>query len=252
MKITKNIYLAGFVCVVLLLYAGKLLFAPSVQQAEHKAVAQVNKASLRAMSVLPAKERTAMGGGAVHAVTGVSSYSEAFPDSQDVQLESALKYGVPGVRNRREAAGEKDRLVYIGNSPYYHLDRLTQSVPYLVPRAAVLLSDIGRSYYDSLAVKGIPLHQFVLSSVLRTETDVENLRKKNGNATERSCHLFGTTFDIAYNRYYKVASPAPDTLTTSDARLKFVLSEVLRDMRRAGRCYVKYEVKQGCFHITVR
>ena len=33
--------------------------------------------------------------------------------------------------------------------------------------------------------------------------------------------------------------------------LKWVLSEVLRDMRQANRCLVKYEVKQGCFHITV-
>ena len=31
-----------------------------------------------------------------------------------------------------------------------------------------------------------------------------------------------------------------------------ILSEVLRDMREQGRCYIKYEVKQGCFHMTVR
>ena len=34
--------------------------------------------------------------------------------------------------------------------------------------------------------------------------------------------------------------------------LKMVLSEVLRDLKQAGRCYVKYELKQGCFHITTR
>ena len=34
--------------------------------------------------------------------------------------------------------------------------------------------------------------------------------------------------------------------------LKWVLSEVLNDMRKNNRCWVKYEVKQGCFHITVR
>jgi hypothetical protein len=27
---------------------------------------------------------------------------------------------------------------------------------------------------------------------------------------------------------------------------------VLRDMRQQGRCYIKYEVKQGCFHMTAR
>ena len=29
------------------------------------------------------------------------------------------------------------------------------------------------------------------------------------------------------------------------------VSEVLNDMRQQKRCLVKYEVKQGCFHITV-
>jgi hypothetical protein len=37
-----------------------------------------------------------------------------------------------------------------------------------------------------------------------------------------------------------------------DDTLKWVLCEVLRDIRRQERSYVKYEVKQGCFHITVR
>jgi hypothetical protein len=38
---------------------------------------------------------------------------------------------------------------------------------------------------------------------------------------------------------------SPDTL-------KLVLSEVLRDLRESEACYVKYELKQGCFHITAR
>ena len=33
--------------------------------------------------------------------------------------------------------------------------------------------------------------------------------------------------------------------------LKWILSEVLQDFREQRRCHVKYEVKQGCFHITV-
>ena len=34
--------------------------------------------------------------------------------------------------------------------------------------------------------------------------------------------------------------------------LKWVLSEVLKDLRKQGRCHIKYEKRQGCFHITVR
>ena len=120
------------------------------------------------------------------------------------------------------------------------------SIPYLVPRAAVLLEDIGKAFYDSLYVKGVPLNQLIVTSVLRSESDVEKLRRRNGNATERSCHLFGTTFDICYNRYHPVTQPVRDDT------LKWVLCEVLRDMREQGRCYIKYEVKQGCFHMTVR
>ena len=41
-------------------------------------------------------------------------------------------------------------------------------------------------------------------------------------------------------------------ILTANDTLKWVLSEVLRDMREEGRCYIKYEVKQGCFHMTVR
>ncbi|WP_373828360.1 DUF5715 family protein, partial [Bacteroides heparinolyticus] len=38
----------------------------------------------------------------------------------------------------------------------------------------------------------------------------------------------------------------------SSDTLKLVLSEVLRDLKQAEKCYVKYELKQGCFHITAR
>ena len=116
-----------------------------------------------------------------------------------------------------------------------------------MPRASVLLQDIGRLFFDSLQVKGLPLHRIVVSSVLRTEEDVARLRRSNHNATEQSCHLYGTTFDINYNIYSAVTSRE----TPSD-KLKFVLSEVLNDLRKQGRCYIKYEVRQPCFHITVR
>ena len=34
--------------------------------------------------------------------------------------------------------------------------------------------------------------------------------------------------------------------------LKLVLSEVLRNLKKKELCYIKYELKQGCFHITAR
>ena len=188
-----------------------------------------------------------------HPIRGVHSYRDCFPDVQDVQIAAAQKWGVSPVKNRAEAEERKSELVYVGACPYCVMDKgMTRSIPYLVPRAADLLHSIGRNYLDSLTMKALPLHRIIVTSVLRTEEDVEKLRRTNGNASEQSCHRFGTTFDIAYNRYSAVA-PAHDELPAANSvQLMQVLAEVLRDLRQEGRCYVKYEVKQGCFHITTR
>lgn len=181
-----------------------------------------------------------------HKIWSVASYEESFPDSQNVQWAAASLHGVPPVRNREDAENRKRELVYIAANPYYEVRKLSSSIPYLVPRAAILLQDIGRNFFDSLQIKSIPLNKLYVTSVLRTKEDVEKLRRHNGNATENSCHLRGTTFDVAYNKYGAISRPVRDDT------LKWVLCEVLNDMRKQERCYIKYEKKQGCFHITVR
>ena len=186
-------------------------------------------------------------------ILSVPSYTKAFPDSNDLQLTAANYWGVKPVKNRRDAEARKNELVYIGFSPYYYIDPLYSSIPYLTPRAAILLQDIGKAFFDSLQVKGVPLHRFIVTSVLRTQDDVAKLRRHNGNATENSCHLYGTTFDITYTRYKAVEDPdGPARRVVRDDSLKFILSEVLNDMRNQNRCYIKYEKKQACFHMTVR
>ncbi len=188
-----------------------------------------------------------------HPVRSVPSYRLAFPDLQDVQIVSARKWGVEPVRDRRQAEQRKSELVYVGDCPFYDIDpTMKRSVPYLVPRASLLLHTLGRNFMDSLYVKGIPPHKFIVSSVLRTEEDVRKLMQFNQNASEQSCHRFGTTIDISYNRYTTVAPPGERRREVRNDTLKWVLSEVLRDARERGECYIKYEVHQGCFHITVR
>lgn len=190
-----------------------------------------------------------------HKVLSVSSFHTAFPDSNEVQLATASRLGLQRpITNRAEAEGKKDLLVYIGDSPFYDLRLpMNQSIPYLVPRAERLLTEIARSFQDSLVCKGIPMHKIQVSSVLRTEEDVKRLRRTNPNATEQSCHRFGTTFDISYNYYTRVQDPTgPQLPETYAVQLKSVLAEVLRDLREQGCCYVKYEYKRPCFHITCR
>ena len=268
----KNKFLAVFSAVVLLLALVRLLFPSVAENKPELAVADSVE------TVLPSVERPvadsvfiwqqeavvsadfpltvffdSKGNVLKHKINSVPGFSRTFPDNNDVQLVAASTHGVEPVEDRKDAESRKKELVYVGANPYFHVDPLRNSIPYLVPRAAILLNDIGRAYYDSLQIKGIPLHQIIVTSVLRSREDVKKLRTHNTNATENSCHMYGTTFDICYNRY-KTVSPVegkPRRQVRNDT-LKWVLSEVLRDMRENNRCYVKYEVKQGCFHITVR
>ena len=257
MKLTKKRYLIGFTGAVLVLAGVRAAF-PQVAE---------NNANVSSEVSAPGNgdaEMDAPAGGSAevkpighiskkHRILSVPNFKACFPDTQAVQLSAAMKYGVKRVKNREDAEKRKNELVYVGANPYYHIDPLYSSIPYLVPRAAVLLQDIGQAFFDSLYVKGIPLHRPIVTSVLRSEADVVKLRRHNGNATENSCHLYGTTFDICYNRYETVENPnGPARRAVRNDSLKYVLSEVLRDMREQGRCYIKYEVKQGCFHMTVR
>jgi hypothetical protein len=241
-KLTKKSFLAGFAVVVLLLAVVRWIW-PSV--AESRIMLQ--EIAEAVIHVAPDDTKRP------HRICSVPSYAVAFPDTNAVQLVAAQHWGVTPVRDREDAEARKRELVYIASSPYYHVDPLYSSIPYLVPRAAVLLHDIGQAFFDSLYVKGVPLHKMIVTSVLRSQEDVVKLRRRNGNATENSCHLYGTTFDICYNRYKTVEDPdGPVRRRVRNDTLKWVLSEVLRDMREQGRCYIKYEVKQGCFHMTVR
>lgn len=247
MRLTKKTYLQGFVVAVLLLAVVRWLFLDGTATSDSQSVQTVPDTPMTS-DVLPSPNASRP-----HRIRSVSSYDRSFPDSNAVQLTAASKWGVSPVRNREDAETRKKELVYVAASPYYHVDPLRQSIPYLVPHAAILLQDIGRAFFDSLYVKGVPLHRFIVTSVLRTQEDVARLRGFNQNATENSCHLYGTTFDICYNRYETVEDPnGPHRREVRNDTLKFVLSEVLRDMRQQGRCYIKYEKKQGCFHMTVR
>ena len=274
MRISKNRYLQGFCIVVILLGMVRCIFPKVAQGREDTACAsdatvRNSNSSAAAEAAVVANNRAdgarifvgtsatskffkADGSLIKNRIYSVPNFGNAFPDQNDVQLLAANKYGVKPVMDREEAENRKAELVYVGSNPYFYVDRLRSSIPYLVPRAVVLLQDIGRNFFDSLQVKGIPLHKIIVTSVMRSKVDVDKLRGHNGNATQNSCHLYGTTFDICYNRYKTVEEPdGPSRRQVRNDTLKWVLSEVLNDMRNNKRCLVKYEVHQGCFHITV-
>ena len=254
-KITKSRFLKGFIIITVLLALVKCIF-PSVAGTGYSDQMPVDTLAEDTTKVLFSDDTIAVDTEMVavpHRILGVRSYRDEFPDTNAVQLVAAQKYGVKPVLNRADAEQRKGELVYVGSNPYFYINKLSASIPYLVPRAAILLQDIGRNFFDSLQVKHVPLHKIKVTSVLRTREDVERLRRYNRNATEKSCHLYGTTFDIGYNKYLTVSNPnGPQRREVRNDTLKYILSEVLRDLRNRQRCYVKYEVKQGCFHITTR
>lgn len=186
-------------------------------------------------------------------IHGVVSYKRSFPDLNDAHLEVAKKIGIRPLADREAAEDMKEKLEHITGNDFYVVDSLTHSIPYLVPRASALLDSIGSNFLDSLTAKGLNPNQVIVTSVLRTENDVKRLRRRNGNASANSAHCFGATFDVSWKRFKKVEDKDGRPLQDVSAdTLKLVLSEVLRDLRKAEKCYIKYELKQGCFHITAR
>ena len=181
----------------------------------------------------------------------VWSYPECFNDSNATQLIAAEQNGIrpADTRERVMELVKEGQLTCIAPSPYYIVEDLTHSMPYLVPKAQRLLNTIGINFVDSLQSKGYPLHLPVVTSVLRTAHDIENLQQGNINSVTNSCHCYGTTIDITYNRFVPLTGT---DLTRYDDNLKKVLAEVLFDLKAQELCYVKYEKLQACFHLTVR
>lgn len=191
-----------------------------------------------------------------HRIIGVHSWADAFPDIQDVQIVAAKRNGISPCSSREEAQQfiKRHKLVNISHSPLYVVDDLRHSMPYLVPKAQHMLNTICLNFIDSLQCKGLPMHLPVITSVLRTTDDVSRLQRGNGNATTNSCHCYGTTVDITYNRFIPLIGhhDPHNEPTRWNLPMKQVMAEVLRDLREQGACYVKYEYKQACFHLTVR
>lgn len=178
----------------------------------------------------------------------VRQYNRIFNDLNDVQIEAAHRNGLSHPIEAADVVNNR-KLKKIEDCRYYEVDNLTHSMPYLVPKAAKLMEDIGQAFQDSLHNRGYNRnHKITITSVLRTEDHVKSLRKTNVNSSENSCHCFGTTVDISY---FSFETPEFGRTASID-KMRQILMQVIYDLRNEGRCYVKYERQQTCLHITVR
>ncbi len=120
-------------------------------------------------------------------------------------------------------------LVLLATNDAYWITPARYSVARATPDAAAALDSIGAAFGARLARRTLPRFAFVVTSVLRSGEDQEELRRVNPNAAAgRSSHEYGVSFDIAYRRYV----PAMDTAL---ARPLPSVPPVLRGWARARR-----------------
>jgi hypothetical protein len=175
--------------------------------------------------------------------------SQWFADLNEDHLVAAKKYGLSRPPKTRDDVGYEG-LVKITDNDYIKMWDLKYSVPYLTKNAAQELDIISRAFHDSLANHKLLNYKIVVSSVLRTEEDVQKLRRHNSNASANSAHCYGTTFDIANQRYWRDDEESQDA-KMEPFELNKVMSEVRKDRKKQGKILCKYERNQHCFHITV-
>lgn len=175
-----------------------------------------------------------------------TTYRQLFDDSNYVQLHTARLVGLDPATIGNPAHCEA--LVPIFSTDLYRVDTMYHSEPYLIPEATLLLQYISLRFNELMQEhhpdKGH--YKIIVTSALRTEASERRLRRVNRNATDTSCHMYGTTFDISAQRYEH-----PSGCDTVVDYCKEMLARALYELRYEGLCYVKYE-RSSCFHITLR
>lgn len=176
------------------------------------------------------------------------SYAEVFNDSNYLQVAAAEAVGITPITDMSSAWNTNRPLELIASCEEYYLEELTHSFPFLVPEGAKLVKEIGARFNQLLSERGKNKYRIKVTSVLRTPETIKDLMKVNKNSVANSAHSYGTTIDISYANFIV----DQETHTLSNDNLAALLAEVLHEFQSQGRCYVKYESKQSCFHLTVR
>ena len=176
-----------------------------------------------------------------------------FKDINSEQLAHAQTNGLKTIiKNQKQFESqidslvEKGILVKIKPNKYYNIRHLTHSYPYLTPDARDLLNLIGKRFQANLQAEGLPKYKFQISSLLRTIEFQRQLTHQNVNATfGLSAHYYGTTFDIAYDKYDRRGK------SHQDQKVEAILEKTLRELREECRLMIIRESSNKCFHMTV-
>lgn len=172
-----------------------------------------------------------------------------FDDNNDIQLEAARKNGIANPYCSYNPQDDS-LLVPIYSNDLYCVDEMDFSSPYLVKKAALLLQMLALRFNQIVEESGKDGghgYRLIVTSALRTPSSVAQLRRYNRNATDNSCHVFGTTIDVSYIRFLR-----DDNVVVNEIFLQQALAKAFYELRYEGLCYVKFERRQSCYHFTVR
>jgi len=195
----------------------------------------------------------------INALRNSKSYGKIkvdwYRDYNNVHLRGARRNGISPFTTTKafhKSVGDlvhDKRLVKIKSNKYYIVKSLSHSHPYLTPKAADLLEDIGKRFRKKLDDNNMGNYSYQITSLLRTKESQRSLSRSNVNAASTTSHLYGTTFDIAYRTVTKRPLPGMK-VDVADAKAIKLLSEAIGELRREGRCVVVTERIEKCFHIT--
>lgn len=175
------------------------------------------------------------------------TYGRVFNDSNYLHWAEAEKIGIRPIAAMKDYWQPGRRLVKLVSCADYYVEPMRHSEPFMVPEGEAMVREIGRRFHDTLQSRGGGAYSIKVTSVLRTPETVRKLRRVNRNSIDSSVHQLGTTVDISYSRF----AAYNDTMPRSVIDLKAILAEVLAAMRSEGKCLVKHERHQPCFHITL-
>lgn len=182
------------------------------------------------------------------------SPSDKLNDLNVIHLLHAQKNGLSNPFSTNEEFNAKINqferkfiLVQVTENRFYQLKSLSHSLPYLIPEGVDMLNEIGYKFQERLKEKKYKNFRYRITSLLRTKETQDKLCHRNGNATNHSAHLYGTTVDISYKNFYNTKT---DSVESSYEAI-VALTKVLTEMRQECRLLVVRERHQACFHITV-
>lgn len=199
----------------------------------------------------------------------------------DRHVEHARRLGVKHGHDT-EALLAGGALVKMPDSTAHYVVRNNAGL--LAPDAIAAIELVQGRFTAALAGRGLPPLRLTVSSTYRSPEDQRQLRRRNRNATSGvSAHEFGTTFDLAYQRYAPAAAGVSDPETyvmPADlplrertwlaaefaerertwaaevanhypSRMQALLGRVLIQLEDERKLAVVREWRQPCFHVTI-